>query len=51
MINYAVCVPKSLAPEKLVAAAAIAAEINPVNHPPLYRWRPSCRAFRSPANA
>lgn len=34
MINYAVCVPKSLAPEKLVAAAAIAAEINPVNHPP-----------------
>ena len=37
MINYAVCVPKSLAPEKLVAAAAIAAEINPVNHPPLYR--------------
>ena len=37
MANYAVCVPKSLAPEKLVAAAAIAAEINPVNHPPLYR--------------
>jgi Astacin (Peptidase family M12A) len=37
MADYAVCIPKSLPGHKLIAAADIAAKINPVNHPPLYR--------------
>ena len=37
MADYAVCIPRSLAGDKLIAAADMAAKINPVNHPPLYR--------------
>jgi Astacin (Peptidase family M12A) len=37
MADYAICTPKSLPHHQLIPAAAIAAEINPVNHPPLDR--------------
>jgi hypothetical protein len=37
MADYAVCIPRSLAGDKLIAAADMAAKINPVNHAPLYR--------------
>ena len=37
MADYAVCIPRPLAGDKLIAAADMAAKINPVNHAPLYR--------------
>ena len=46
-MNYIVCTPRHLPPEKLVAAAKTAVAVNPLNHAPVERLSGVMRGFMS----